>query len=156
MYSLDCTHIDKWKSAVLDPAIEIVSSLLKGEKPEQHRPLNEQVKNRKVADSSNEESHFCQVSMFSHHYLSIYSCIISFSFIFIPIYSNLFQFIPIYFIRCPPSCFQICERIFIGELQWKDHLRSIKHKKVMEKKKRLANKEATTKKEMLEKAPGSA
>ncbi|XP_033211642.1 tRNA dimethylallyltransferase [Belonocnema kinseyi] len=109
VYSLNCTHIDKWKSDVLEPAIEIVSSLLKGEKPKQHMPLNEQVKNRKVADSSNEESHFCQ----------------------------------------------ICERIFIGELQWKVHLRSIKHKKVEKRKRLAANKEATTKKEKLEKAPGS-
>ena len=61
MYSLNCTHIDKWKSDVLDPAVEIVSSLLRGEEPKQRR-MNEKVENQKVTDSSNEESHFCEVS----------------------------------------------------------------------------------------------
>ena len=37
------------------------------------------------------------------------------------------------------SLFQICERIFIGELQWNIHLNSAKHRNVINKKKRLLN-----------------
>ena len=61
MYSLNCTHIDKWTSNVLDPAIEIISALLKEEKPKQ-KPMNDQIKNPKLTDNSNDDTYFCEVS----------------------------------------------------------------------------------------------
>lgn len=90
IYSLNCTNIDKWTNDVLDPAIEIVTSVIQGEQPKQ-MSMNENVEKQKSTDILNDTPHFCE----------------------------------------------ICERLFVGELQWNIHLKSIKHQKVIEKKKRL-------------------
>ncbi|XP_012282935.1 tRNA dimethylallyltransferase isoform X2 [Orussus abietinus] len=92
VYTLDCTDVDQWNGKVLEPAIAIVSARLRNETPSQS-PVNENVKNVKANDSSNEEKHTCE----------------------------------------------ICERTFIGELQWNAHLGGAKHKKMVQKKKELEN-----------------
>ncbi|KAM0733617.1 tRNA dimethylallyltransferase [Formica fusca] len=60
IYSLDCTDVTKWDSRVLEPAEEIVSAIIRGEKPEQ-RPLNEDFENQKTTDSSTNTYHYCEV-----------------------------------------------------------------------------------------------
>ncbi|XP_076242789.1 tRNA dimethylallyltransferase [Calliopsis andreniformis] len=60
VYALDCTNLKEWNSSVYEPAVAIVEAVLRGEKPEQ-KPLNESVDNVKVTDSSNEESHYCDI-----------------------------------------------------------------------------------------------
>ncbi|XP_017881069.1 tRNA dimethylallyltransferase-like [Ceratina calcarata] len=60
IYALDCTDLSQWNARVYDPAIAIIEAVLRGEKPEQ-KPLNEIVQDKKWTDSSNEETHFCEV-----------------------------------------------------------------------------------------------
>ncbi|CAK9814311.1 tRNA dimethylallyltransferase [Anthophora plagiata] len=60
VYVLDCTDISKWNNCVYEPAVTIIETILRGEKPEQ-KPINESVENQKFNDSSNEEKHFCDI-----------------------------------------------------------------------------------------------
>ncbi|XP_012230544.1 tRNA dimethylallyltransferase isoform X2 [Linepithema humile] len=60
VYSLDCTDVTKWDCCVLEPAAAIVSAILRGEKPEQ-RPLNENIENQKITDSSTNIYNYCEV-----------------------------------------------------------------------------------------------
>nr|XP_034176165.1 tRNA dimethylallyltransferase isoform X1 [Osmia lignaria] len=60
IYLLDCTHVDRWDSCVYEPAVAILEAVLRGKKPEQ-KPLNETIEDQKLTDSSNEESHYCDV-----------------------------------------------------------------------------------------------
>lgn len=60
VYALDCTDVTKWDSCVLEPAIDIVSAILRDEKPEQ-RPLNENIENQKVTDCSTNTYNYCEV-----------------------------------------------------------------------------------------------
>ncbi|XP_017793296.1 PREDICTED: tRNA dimethylallyltransferase, mitochondrial, partial [Habropoda laboriosa] len=60
VYALDCTDVNEWNSCVYEPAVEIIETILRGEKPEQ-TPLNETVENHKFSDASNEERHYCSV-----------------------------------------------------------------------------------------------
>lgn len=62
VYSLDCTDVTKWDSRVLEPAVAIISAIMRGEKPEQ-RPLNEDFENQKTTDSSTNTYHYCEVIM---------------------------------------------------------------------------------------------
>ncbi|KAK2578470.1 hypothetical protein KPH14_011639 [Odynerus spinipes] len=90
LYALDCTDLAQWESNVFDKAVSIVSATLRGEKPEE-KPLNENIENQKITDSSNEVQHYCEV----------------------------------------------CDRIFIGELQWNAHLKGMKHKRILQRAKRM-------------------
>ncbi|RLU19149.1 hypothetical protein DMN91_009507 [Ooceraea biroi] len=60
VYSLDCTDVTKWDSRVLEPAAAIISAILRGEKPKQ-RPLNENIENQKITDSSTNVYNYCEV-----------------------------------------------------------------------------------------------
>ncbi|KAL6421688.1 hypothetical protein ACFW04_010928 [Cataglyphis niger] len=60
IYSLDCTDVRKWDSHVLKPAEDIISAIMRGEKPKQ-RPLNEDFENQKTTDSSTNTYHYCEV-----------------------------------------------------------------------------------------------
>lgn len=91
VYSLDCTDVTEWDTRVLEPAVAIVSAILRGEKPEQ-RPLNENVENQKTTDSSTNECNYCE----------------------------------------------ICEKIFIDDIQWQAHLKGAKHMRALKKRKRAA------------------
>ncbi|XP_047360777.1 tRNA dimethylallyltransferase isoform X1 [Vespa velutina] len=90
LYVLDCTDLTQWKSNVFDKAVSIISTILRGEKPEE-KPINENVENQKNTDSSNEVQHYCE----------------------------------------------ICERIFIGELQWNAHINGLKHKKILQRMRKM-------------------
>lgn len=76
IYSLDCTDVTKWDSCILEPAVAIISALMRGEKPEQ-RPLNENFQNQKTTDSSTNTHRYCEVIMkwqtiyFSMHSIKI-------------------------------------------------------------------------------------
>ncbi|XP_066582832.1 tRNA dimethylallyltransferase isoform X2 [Prorops nasuta] len=83
IYSLDCTNVDQWTQSVYEPAVKIVSSILKGETPSQ-LPLNISVTNAKTDDASNEITRHCE----------------------------------------------ICQRYFIGDLQWFAHINGQKHARV--------------------------
>ncbi|KMQ97935.1 trna mitochondrial [Lasius niger] len=58
--STDCTDVTKWDSRVLEPAVAIISAIMRGEKPEQ-RPLNEDFENQKTTDSSTNTYHYCEI-----------------------------------------------------------------------------------------------
>ncbi|XP_074099507.1 tRNA dimethylallyltransferase isoform X4 [Cotesia typhae] len=90
VYDLDCTNIEEWNSKVLESAIEIINAKLRGDVHTQ-KPLNGSSLDEKFSDSSNEESHWCE----------------------------------------------ICQKILIGELQWKSHKNGAKHKKMEIKKRKV-------------------
>ncbi|KAI4500677.1 hypothetical protein M0802_004269 [Mischocyttarus mexicanus] len=70
--------------------VSIISAVLRGDKPDEI-PINENVKDLKTTDSSNEVQNYCE----------------------------------------------ICERIFIGEFQWLLHIKGMKHKKQLQRKRKL-------------------
>ncbi|XP_076671668.1 tRNA dimethylallyltransferase isoform X4 [Andrena cerasifolii] len=92
VYSLDCTDLDQWNTNTYEPAVAILDAAFRGLPPLQ-QPMNELIENKKLSDSSNEESHYCEV----------------------------------------------CERILIGNFQWNLHLHGMKHKRVLNRKKKLSD-----------------
>ncbi|XP_014607480.1 PREDICTED: tRNA dimethylallyltransferase, mitochondrial isoform X2 [Polistes canadensis] len=90
LYELDCTDLTQWESTVYDKAVSIISAVLRGEKPEE-RPINENIKDQKTSDSSNEFQNYCE----------------------------------------------ICDRIFIGKLQWNAHINGFKHQKHLRRKRKM-------------------
>lgn len=118
VYSLDCTDLDQWNINTYEPAVAIIDAVLRGLTPLQ-QPMNELIENKKVSDSSNEESHYCEVRC---HFACFYPHLQRFrsqtSFVY---------------------CWQVCERIFIGNFQWNLHLHGMKHKRVLNRKKKLSD-----------------
>lgn len=62
IYDLDCTNIEEWNSKVLESAIEIINAKLRGD-VHTRKPLNGSSLDEKFSDSSNEESHWCEVKI---------------------------------------------------------------------------------------------
>uniref|UniRef100_A0ABD2WEZ9 U1-type domain-containing protein n=1 Tax=Trichogramma kaykai TaxID=54128 RepID=A0ABD2WEZ9_9HYME len=88
VYSLDCSDVNVWDSVVYERALEIVEAYRNGHTPSVE-PINKNIVDRKVSDSSNDRSRVCED----------------------------------------------CDRIFIGDLQWTQHIEGARHKKVLNKKK---------------------
>ena len=89
MYGLDTTDPSLWNECVLNPAVQVVESILKGEELTKVKPLPIIEREEK----NEMKSYYCEV----------------------------------------------CDRTFIGDIQWNAHMKSKKHHKVLKKKKMLNN-----------------
>lgn len=63
VYDLNCTNVDRWDTDVLEPAIELINTILENKNPRRN-PIQANFKQDKGNDSSNEESYWCEVCLF--------------------------------------------------------------------------------------------